>query len=233
MKKHGFTLAEVLITLGIIGVVSALVIPTFTAQTQNAKIGPRVGKAISSFEQATKALIDEAGSDSLSGIDGLTNTAGTQAEIGTPDGTAFLGRFADHLKGSGWQITNGITLNPQPSIGGTTFSGASGGFTTSDGISYYFNTAGLGTVGTGNNPPHQRQYISVLVVDLNGQAEPNKDARDRFYFQVMDDGSLRPYGGTWQTSNSWRNKCKANNKPTDATRCAGHIVENGMKVYYK
>ena len=34
MAKHGFTLAEVLVTLGIIGVVSALTIPTLVKNHQ-------------------------------------------------------------------------------------------------------------------------------------------------------------------------------------------------------
>ena len=33
MKKYGFTLAEVLITLGIIGVVAAMTIPTLISDT--------------------------------------------------------------------------------------------------------------------------------------------------------------------------------------------------------
>ena len=35
MKKFGFTLAEVLITLSIVGIVSALTIPNFVANAQN------------------------------------------------------------------------------------------------------------------------------------------------------------------------------------------------------
>lgn len=64
--KKGFTLAEVLITLGIIGVVAALTLPTLTANTQNAKIGPKLAKAVSSFEQANEALLSAHSIDYLS-----------------------------------------------------------------------------------------------------------------------------------------------------------------------
>ena len=39
--KQGFTLAEVLITLGIIGVVAALPAPALVQNAGNAKVGPQ------------------------------------------------------------------------------------------------------------------------------------------------------------------------------------------------
>ena len=99
MKKTGFTLAEILVTIGIIGVVSALVIPTFTAQTQRAKIGPKLGKAVASFEQATKAILDDAQVDRL--------TRATVPQGGVCSNGTFSGHpeclflhLQDHLKGS-------------------------------------------------------------------------------------------------------------------------------------
>lgn len=50
MIKKGFTLAEVLITLGIIGVISALTIPHLFNNTRNAHLGPQYAKAISTLE---------------------------------------------------------------------------------------------------------------------------------------------------------------------------------------
>ena len=42
IKKCAFTLAEVLITLGIIGVVAAITIPSLMAATQEASLVPKV-----------------------------------------------------------------------------------------------------------------------------------------------------------------------------------------------
>ena len=53
MKKHyGFTLAEVLITLGIIGVVAAMTIPTLISNTNSAKFRSQFKKTISTLNQA-------------------------------------------------------------------------------------------------------------------------------------------------------------------------------------
>lgn len=56
MKKFGFTLAEVLITLGIIGVVAAMTIPNLlTKMDHNAKIA-KLQKSISIMNQACECL---------------------------------------------------------------------------------------------------------------------------------------------------------------------------------
>ena len=51
-KRFGFTLAEVLITLGIIGVVAAMTIPTLMYSTQGAQYKAAYKKALSALSQA-------------------------------------------------------------------------------------------------------------------------------------------------------------------------------------
>ncbi len=51
-KKFGFTLAEVLITLGIIGVVAAMTIPTLIQNTNSVKFATQFKKDISTLSQA-------------------------------------------------------------------------------------------------------------------------------------------------------------------------------------
>lgn len=53
-KQFGFTLAEVLITLGIIGVVAAMTIPTLIANTRGAQYKAKYKKAISSIDQSVR-----------------------------------------------------------------------------------------------------------------------------------------------------------------------------------
>ena len=52
MKRSGFTLAEVLITLGIIGVVAAMTIPNLIANTNGAKFRSQFKKTVSTLNQA-------------------------------------------------------------------------------------------------------------------------------------------------------------------------------------
>ena len=59
MKESGFTLAEVLITLGIIGVVAALTAPALVQNAGSAQIGPKLAKAVSTFELANQNMLNE------------------------------------------------------------------------------------------------------------------------------------------------------------------------------
>ena len=83
-KRFGFTLAEVLITLGIIGVVAAMTMPTLINQTNGAQYKAAYKKALSAISQAitlnvaledigfadaiTASTKDQTAADSISGI---------------------------------------------------------------------------------------------------------------------------------------------------------------------
>ena len=62
--KYGFTLAETLITLGIIGVVAALTIPTLIANYQKHETVTKLQRAISVINQAYKLSFDDVGEPS-------------------------------------------------------------------------------------------------------------------------------------------------------------------------
>lgn len=61
--KLGFTLAEVLITLGIIGVVAAMTIPNLIANTNGAKYRSQFKKTLSTLNQAVKMATAQADVD--------------------------------------------------------------------------------------------------------------------------------------------------------------------------
>ena len=222
MKKNGFTLAEVLITLGIVGVVAAMTLPSLMTDTTAAQIGPKLSKAVSSFEQANQALLSDRG------VDTLTDGGLIQ------DGTNYRDNLSRYLKGS------------------SSSSGQAVLFTTKDGIAFNFATLGgihqnpAAVDANGPIPPHMQRIGSELIIDINGwDTRPNLYGSDRFSFSLWNDGSLRPKGGTnWNGAASsnpggaehWRNKCPANVTPSEAVGaryCAGHIFENNLKVLYK
>ena len=57
MKKFGFTLAEVLITLGIIGVIAALTTPALVKNSGTAKIGPSLAKFVNTVETGAEQMM--------------------------------------------------------------------------------------------------------------------------------------------------------------------------------
>lgn len=59
--KHGFTLAEILITLGIIGVISAITLPTLIKNYKKKETVAKLQKAISVLNQAYRLSNEETG----------------------------------------------------------------------------------------------------------------------------------------------------------------------------
>ena len=79
--KKAFTLAEVLITLGIIGIVAAMTIPVLIANTRSSQYRSRFKKTVSTLSQAARL------SESLYGFDyaGITQQCGSKPAEEHPD----------------------------------------------------------------------------------------------------------------------------------------------------
>ena len=61
MKKYGFTLAEVLITLVIIGVIAAIIVPSIVINANNEATVSKLKKVHSTLQQATDMIMMEEG----------------------------------------------------------------------------------------------------------------------------------------------------------------------------
>ena len=77
--KVAFTLAEVLITLGIIGVVATITLPSLIANYKNKELAVRAKKTYSVISQAIKKF--EADNSSPGDVTGLFDTSKTSAEV--------------------------------------------------------------------------------------------------------------------------------------------------------
>ena len=127
--KKGFTLAEVLITLSVIGVVAALTIPVIMNSTQQAQYKTTVKKAMSVLNQALTLSIAQNGTDTTS----VTNATGLtllfQSKLNTVNNST------------------GVSISTSPFTAANT-----GNFTTSDGIGYYFSYPSSGSCTTPATP---------------------------------------------------------------------------------
>ena len=59
MKKLGFTLAEALITLAIIGIIAAVTLPSLNANITRSQIGPKLSKAINDLQNANRQILQQ------------------------------------------------------------------------------------------------------------------------------------------------------------------------------
>ena len=105
-SKKGFTLAEVLITLGIIGVVAAMTIPTLIQNTNSVKFASQFKKSISTLSQAALMAqaqydVDYAGVKSKvsEGVDKDGESIGCGQQTLSDSKLTFCGIFNNTLAG--------------------------------------------------------------------------------------------------------------------------------------
>lgn len=76
-----FTLAEVLITLGIIGIVAAITIPIIINNSEKQKIIPRVKEDFAILAQATNSITNDCGGDIAGCISNPANGTASRGEV--------------------------------------------------------------------------------------------------------------------------------------------------------
>lgn len=241
MKRRGFTLAEVLITLGIIGVVAALTAPALVQNANSAKVGPKLAKAVSTFELANEAMLNEAGTSSIKGM-GFKNESDYISELSNymrihkvNEDTKDSASYQQLLKNYSGKTFNMVSLYDE--------NGDAENYENNVKYDPIVMTANLAMAKDGTlygieldswinsqAKPHKYAYGAVII-DINGKAEPNKIGKDAFVFVIMGDGSLEPFGsnGAWDTSYE---KCNATSVVSGFT-CGASIFENDLKVIYQ
>ena len=180
-SSRAFTLAEVLVTLGIIGVVSAMTVPTLMQNHQRKTYVTQLHKVYNEMQQAflqeitdKNALnLKEAG---LTTDEAVVNFMKKRFKVIQDCEDKFEPCFADEyssMDGSErGSLVNG-TRNPYSSC-----------YTIASGASIC-----LGELSTEN----EEQLSGALYVDINGQKGPNVGGRDMFTMRYYNDGSIDVY----------------------------------------
>ena len=244
--KSAFTLSEVLITLVIIGVVSALTVSSMLNSTRKKELHTAFLKTYSELNQAAKlfALYNAVSVPEYARENGLTLTINkfryyyqtgeknvTSSGMGTDDGSGnYTAYYTMHL------------LNREKFSGGANSSGKdssffcdNSGFQSSlSGALFLFNDAPSSST-TYNGP--------VICVDVNGRKGPNRYGADYFLFIFTNDNAVIPMGmshddNTPQNCTSASGSCgnfsnegaafcsKSANNPAYNTSCAFYALSN-------
>ena len=211
MKKFGFTLAEVLITLTIIGVIAAITLPSITANVQKKSIGPTLAKAINNLETSNRIIMQETGVMDLK--------------------SAIVKRVGAD--------TNYYTELLETTLQGG-LSNSNKTFTTKDGIAYTVSAqAKATTAATPAVNALKDKYACVywvVDIDTNGAgSSPNSPGYDQFKVYVDNFGAVIPYGGNEHNRYDTKTKVAADKGCSSAlvnAACTGKIADSGWKVTY-
>lgn len=241
--NKAFTLAEVLITLGIIGIVAALTIPTLMQNQQKTQYVTRLKKAYAEVNQALISLASDNGCAGSLKCTGLF--AGNSQQVG-----AQLVKYFKTAKDCDTTTTGCMSDSVSQNYDGSGARASSDGlstyrFTTVNGMSYaifsWSSNCGSDADGYSNHITYNlKEVCGLCIVDVNGLKLPNNVGRDIFYFYITNGKgpSLYPQGGVDESYNldgpwitgSTPNTCYSGY--TWAQQCSARIMEEGWEMNY-
>ncbi len=227
--KKGFTLAEVLITLGIIGVISAMTIPALQTKINRSKVETIFKEDYSIIQQVLKmAEAQDASIETIpnSNVEALKtwfkrymepnmktvsvcyNTAGCWANTGTKTLQGNNVKFDRKNVGIGNDIitirlTNGSNLNFDVYNSGE-----------------YKQIFGIETTNLDT---------FVIFIDTNGDNQPNVVGKD-IYVLVWKEGSLLPAGNDVSTDEVNKNCSMTATGQNAGYYCAKRLMNNNWKI---
>lgn len=206
-KKRAFTLAEVLITLGIIGVIAAITIPTLMQNIQDRQFKEAAKEAFSKASQAVQQMKQDEGGDLAYYYSNMVKFKPIFAKYFKVVQDCNLN---DCVAGAD---TSDVYKNLYGTPGVTWFM-YNGQFVTTDGMFW-----GIYNPGSGYG-----SYI-MITVDVNGyQQKPNVFGRDVFMFQLLND-NLIPMGAP-NTYLSPANYCiRGGNTGWQGLACMNYVMQ--------
>lgn len=253
MKRKGFTLAEVLIALAIIGVVAVLTIPSLVTGYKKDVWGSSLATAVSNFETAMQGMINK---------EGVYNVYETQAwktlngaALSSSNVNSWAARTSDVLKIGNIYKNHTECYGSEKikvAVGNGKINASGLGIQAESGAVYWMSISADQSKGNPENAISEeealnrginlRANVATMIIDVNGKDKPNTIARDVFFFVLGSDGRLYPVGGkdlaefsgegaTWDDPSSDK-RCLIGDIGDIGMGCTARVIENGYKIDY-
>lgn len=222
-KTKGFTLAEVLITLGIIGVIAAFTIPTLMQRIGNIALEKAFVKSYSMLSQAYSLSTVNSG-------DVVSSFGGSQAN--------FFNSFKDTLK-----VVKHCPINSDdscwPAYKDLSTAHATGAYSAdwdtydtailSDGATVLFRLDDADCMNSYGTDAYSKG-CGFIIVNVNGAQGPNIIGKDVFGFYVTQSG-VKPYGAT--EDSNWGDYCSSASASNGyaGMGCAAKVLKEGAINY--
>ena len=182
--KSAFTLAEVLITLGIIGVVAAMTIPTLIGNYKFSVLNNQLKTVYSDLNQAATLFKVH---NEISVSEYAASTSATSAlDLFSKEYTTVLNR---NNMNAGTKDENGYRLEPYETH---SITGKGSGALFCDASYYMYDPQGR--IISFDNEPSGYENGPKVCIDVNGLKKPNRIGQDIFIFVFTVDGHVIPFG---------------------------------------
>ncbi len=237
-KKFGFTLAEVIIVIGIIGMIAEMTIPNLVQGVKKQEYATRLQKVYTTFNQALIKMAADKGCIGDLACTGIFQ--GTNAQ--TYDEITPYFRIVKSCRDTACGVSNvAIRYDNTTRIGTTNITPS---FIMADGTHVAIERANLFSDNCDDNlstPGIQNAYsktCAMLTIDVNGPTkQPNTFGRDVFYFFITSGRGpqLAPFGGKDSIATTYWNdgtspSCVDSNK--DGNTCSARIMDDGWVMKY-
>ncbi|MBQ8459616.1 type II secretion system protein [bacterium] len=195
INNPAFTLAETLITIGIIGVVAALTIPPLTTNITHRKLKSQFEKAYSEVNQAARAFYADTDS-SVHDYDVSISNASHNEEV--------LEKFMSYYKSPsvirGGGMMNWAAADSKNGIKNLNLNGMETPKYPCD-RSYAISDI-IGRMWVLDDSSSAYNFGPKICIDINGIDKPNRWGYDRFVFVFTEDNAVVPYTGQkWESLN--------------------------------
>ena len=222
--NKGFTLAEVLIALGIVGIIAVLAIPGVMKNYQNRLYTAQLEKVYAQISDATQSIMNDQHVDNFyeTTARGATVCDATMKTCTSGIGYLLTNYFKT-VKKNCLNNTNEACMttkaNTYQTIGGSKLSAPTG--------EYFIQTITGTTIGGMSTTTDKKR--TRLIVDINGLAEPNVVGRDVFSMEIRENGTLVDIA---EAKGEMCTQGDTSSIYTAAQGCLSHIIEAGWKMEY-
>lgn len=249
MKRRGFTLAEVLVSIGVVGVVAATVVPGLVSNKNLEIFANGLSNAITAFESGMSSLMMREGVTdvfstaawkSIPGPNFTLNSESTQAVVNSFAGTVSQ-TFSIKPMGSAINFYPNSKIksitNESVEVEDNEYLSEAQTFLSKNNVAYFI------TINNARRDPEAVDEMEALeagrnlyaragyvVIDVNSKEYPNTIGRDIFFFVLGSNGTLYPFGSNdvrgIEGNSNWRGDVL--NQPVAAGRPGRPIGPNMM-----
>lgn len=231
MRTKGFTLAEVLITLGIIGIVAAITLPILIQKHQEKVTVTKVKEAYSILSQAYFRASEANGGD-------ISTWHCTSLPI-SKQGLCVMEEFEKFLKvtSSKKDKSDSVPYSLNMAQNDNAYYNNLQSITLENGfiIKFHFGEWSCNTYENWDVAEIEK-FSCGIYVDINGEKEPNALGRDTFVFKIHKN-TVSPYGNATEPYYKFPGLCSISRENdfwdggVNGVACAGWIIASGNMDY--
>ena len=244
--KKAFTLAEVLVTLGILGAVAAMTLPALMSSTEKNTWVNQMKSGRSILTNGFAQMMAMEGANNLTDTNLWSNVITSTVNAKNDNVKNELGKYFTIDRMENTSLPTNVKVydiyNAQSNLLDNTMRIKLPNAMTLNMVLYTSNAnkksvADCETIRTAGG--NMCNYVANIYLDVNGDKKPNVIGKDIYNFYLGQDGRLFPYGGDDvyeydHTITKWKTKCDGKDIKAgcDSRALTARVIDEGYSIKY-